>query len=142
VEIIHQRVVEKGPAGQAGKTVTERKWTTGGGGSEIQATNQSSVTGAPLPKTDLSGLDAAQPRPAVPLSTESPFGGLSDPFGFGGNAAPTTAAPTNQYTKPLSDLATASAPASNYNSLGSCGGDPYGTLGSLRSGPNPYDCSF
>lgn len=44
VEIIHQRIVEKGDKGQAGKTVTERTWTTGGGGSEMTATNQASVT--------------------------------------------------------------------------------------------------
>jgi len=162
VEIIHQRIVEKGPSAQAGRTVTERTWTSGGGGSESQATNQSSYTGAGLPRSaadNLAGLGqslnsglssgAAQtpiqaPKQATPLNNESPFGGLSDPFGLGstglGSRTPQSTAPLNNYTKPLSDLATASAPASNYNSLGSrAGTDPYGTLASLRFGPGAYD---
>lgn len=154
VEIIQQRVVEKGPPGQAGVKVTERKWTTGGGGSELDTTNQASVTGAPLPKpaADLFGSGAGLPAtntaqstntaPAAPQNTGSLFAGLSDPLGSGFGDAPKTAAPPT-LTKPLTDLVTASAPASNYNSLGSrAGTDPYATLASLRSGPGPYDCKF
>jgi hypothetical protein len=164
VEIIQQRIVEKGPSGQAGIKVTERTWTSGGGGSESQATNQSSVTGgvppqsiadafgsgSGLPSTNagLSSGVGATPQSTAPLQNNtSPFGGLSDPLGLGptgfGSGAPTSAAPSNNFTKPLNDLVTASAPASNYNSLGShAGTDPYGTLASLRSGPGAYDCEY
>ncbi|KAI6177109.1 hypothetical protein M3Y97_00871400 [Aphelenchoides bicaudatus] len=145
VEIIHQRVVEKGPTGQVGRTVTERTWTTGGGGSESEATSQISAGPVggyaqpqnaagpvvpPKPAGDSFGSNSGFPpantaqstaaAPVAPQNNASPFGGLSDPLGL--------------------DLFTTSAPPSNYNSLGSrAGTDPYATLASLRSGPGPYD---
>ncbi|KAI6188036.1 hypothetical protein M3Y98_00310200 [Aphelenchoides besseyi] len=157
VEIIQQRIVEKGAPGQAGRTVTERTWTSGGGGAESQQTNQSGFsTGIPLkddsasksvnsgPLTNAPAKTASAATP-TPNNYASPFGGLSDPLGLGstGTSAPTPTAPPashNAYTKPAPNWETASAPAYDYNTLGSRPGtDPYGTLGSQRSGPGLYD---
>ncbi|KAI6241024.1 hypothetical protein M3Y99_00413600 [Aphelenchoides fujianensis] len=149
VEIIQQRVVEKGDPGQAGRTVTERKWTTGGGGSEtLQVQPVRLQHRHPVQGGRTTARNNAAPA-AAPASNKndygSPFGGLSDPFGLSGsglggptaNSGPT---PPATYPKPTNNWDSASAPASNYNTLGSRPGtDPYGTLGSQRSGPGLYD---
>ncbi|CAD5222304.1 unnamed protein product [Bursaphelenchus xylophilus] len=145
VEVIQQRVVEKGSPGQSGLRVTERAWSSGAPGAGGETLTQSAYSTKPATPTVQSPVPAAAPAPpaastnvaasaASPVA--SPFGGLSDPLGFG-NGPATTAAPIPNYGT------ASSVPSTNYNTLASRPATepyaPYSTLGSQRSSAAPFD---
>ena len=140
VEVIHQRIVEKGGGGRDGVRVTEKQWTTGGEGGNAAGKNRagSEMSGG-LPE---SGRDS---RAAGP----SPFGSLADPLGFGntglgspqGNSGPGTSGYGTGPSRSGAGDPYRSSPKpsqpSKFDTLGSR--DPYSTLGSTRSEPPRND---
>lgn len=157
VEVIHQRVVEKGDAGQGGVRVTEKAWSSGGGPGDNSALSQSAYsTNAPTPapvgditRSTPAPVAASQNASAAP--TPTPYSAPASELLASLNATPTPSAapapapapsaPTHSYAAPVSSL-----PSSAYNTLASAPAtepayNPYGTYGSQRSSA-PYDSKF
>lgn len=141
VEVIHQRIVEKGARGRDGVRVTEKQWTSGGdGGSAADGSRAGSEFGGGLP-------DGSRESRVNATAAPSHYGSFPDPLGAGNtghgspqsNSGPGTSGYGNGRPNANDIFRTPQKPSqpSKFDTLGSQ--DPYSTLGSTRSEPPRND---
>uniref|UniRef100_A0AC34F5A0 Uncharacterized protein n=1 Tax=Panagrolaimus sp. ES5 TaxID=591445 RepID=A0AC34F5A0_9BILA len=141
VEVIHQRIVEKGTAGRDGVRVVEKQWTSGGDGGNAAAGSRAGSEFGGGGATPDNGRDSRA------AGAPSPFGGLADPLGLGSTGLGSPQGPgtsgygTGSSPRPTNNDLYRSSPKpsqpSKFDTLGSR--DPYSTLGSTRSEPPRND---
>jgi len=107
VEVIQQRVVERGDPGKAGVKVTEKKWTTGGGGGDSANAYGSEYAGAGGPgdgRSSAGGFSTPNTAGFSPNAGISPNARISPNAGVPSALARPASIPERDFVKELSDL--------------------------------------